>query len=167
MATTSLPIRPGMDVYDVDQRVYIGTVVRVIRGGEKPGAGAGAVETGSSEQAVEGNPRLVHEEGATVSPTAYVGEQRLGEEMGPVPTVGLGNTGPIRQSAARHYATEPIYGLKGVVCFAVRPGRINLGFLTPSLWIPADAVRSISMDRIVLDVDKSEMPDGWRRAPSG
>src|SRR5206468_6834950 len=82
-----LTIRKGMDVYNADQSRYIGTVVRIKHGEQTPTSGSGPIETGSSREAVEGNPELVHEEGHAVSPTAPVAEQRLGEEMGPVPTI--------------------------------------------------------------------------------
>lgn len=37
-----------------------------------------------------------------------------------------------------------------VLWFSVRPGRINLGPLTPVLYIHPSEIRSISMERIVL-----------------
>lgn len=158
-----LTIRPGMDVFNRDGSRYIGTVVRVSRGSATPGAGSGPVETGTSSQAVSGNPGLVHEEGQTVDPTRHVGEHMLGEELGPVPTIALGNHGPENQSAERHYATEARGDLGEVHSFAVRPGRINLGILTPLVWVPADSVRAIAMERIVLTVDA--IPEAWRRRP--
>lgn len=152
---TRLHIRPGMDVYSAYQNEYIGTVVRVKMGGGPITAGQGPVETGSSEQAVQGNPELVHEEGGTVSPTRHMPKRQLGEEMGPVPTIALGNTGPTNQSASHRYATAPRHGdIREVQFFAVRPGRINLGFLTAPIWIPASAIRSISMERVVVDWDR-------------
>jgi len=48
----------------------------------------------------------------------------------------------------------------------VRPGRINLGPLTRPLYIPADAVQSISMDRIVVAAEPGEIPEAWRRRPT-
>jgi hypothetical protein len=159
-----LTIRPGMDVFNRDGSHYIGAVVRVARGPAAPHTGSGPVETGTSGQVVSGNPQLVHEEGQTVDPTRHIGEHRLGEEMGPVPTIALGNSGPENQSAERHYATATRADLGEVQSFAVRPGRINLGILTPLIWVLADSVRAISMERIVLTVDA--VPDAWRRRPS-
>jgi hypothetical protein len=158
--------RRGMDVFTADQKQYIGTVTRVLWRPAQPVAGAGPVETGSSESAVQGNPELVHEQQAKVSPTAHVAERRLGEEMGPVPTIGLGNTGPEAQSAARHYATEPDGPQRDAQYLIVRPGRINLGILTPPLWVPVDAVRSVSQERVVLDVDGDSVPVSWRVPPA-
>jgi hypothetical protein len=154
-----LTIRKGMDVYNADQSKYIGTVVRIRRGEQVSGPGAGPVETGSADEARQGNPKLVHEEGATVSPTGYKPEQRLGEEMGPVPTIALGNTGPVKQSAGEHYATTPRDPQREIVAFAVRPGRINLGMLSPSTWVPVEVIRSISMDRIILSVEGDSLEE--------
>lgn len=149
-----LTIRPGMDVFNRDGSRYIGSVVRVKRGGRKRDRGSGSVETGSSSRAVQENPGLVHEEGHTVDPTRHVAERKLGEEMGPVPTIGLGNDGPLNQSAGRRYATELRDEANDVLSFAVRPGRINLGILSRVRWVRAEWVRSLSMDRIILDVDR-------------
>lgn len=156
-------IRPGMDVFNRDVSRYIGSVVDVVRGGGASYGGSGPVETGSSAGAAQGNPELAHEEGHTVDPTSHIAERKLGEEMGPVPTLSLGNTGPVNQSASHHYATDRRTDLEDVQYFSVRPGRINLGALSPLLWVPADTVRSISMERIILDVE--HVPDEWRRKP--
>lgn len=143
-------IRPGMDVFNDDQTRYIGAVIGVSLGGQED-TGAGARETGSSQEARQGNPPLVHEQGATVSPTDVQLPQQLGEEMGPVPTMSMGNSGPVEQSAGHHYATDPEGELREVESFTVRPGRINLGILTPPINVPASAIRSISMERVVLN----------------
>lgn len=159
-----LRIRPGMDVFSAYQNQYIGTVIKVWPGKPAPsGTGNPARETVATMEAVQGNPPLRAEGGASVSPTAHVGSKTLGEELGPFPTEELGNDGPINQSAAQGYGTrgsEP-----DIVLFAVRPGRINLGPLTPPLYIPTAAVRSISMARVVLDVQRDQIPLEWRRAP--
>jgi hypothetical protein len=159
------PLRPGMDVYSAYQDQYIGSVVRVVRGrdhaqGGTPGDGANP--TGSEQGS--GNIVLVHEEGAVVGHTENEGSRMLGEEMGPVPTMAGGNTGPDAQSARNAYATRgaPVQDVRWLV---VRPGRINLGALTPPLYVPAAAIRSISMERIVLDVQREAIPPGWRRRP--
>lgn len=158
--------RPGMDVFTADQKQYIGTVTRVLWRSEEQSAGAGAAETGSSSAGLEGTPELVHEEGARESPTAHLAERRLGEEMGPVPTIALGNSGPVEQSAERHYGTEPRGPERAAQYLVVRPGRINLGILTPPLWVPVNAVRSVSMERVVLDVETSSLPISWRVPPA-
>lgn len=158
--------RPGLDVFTADQKQYIGTVTRVLWGPRDGSIGAGAEETGSSSSAVEGNPELVHEEQAQESPTAHLGERRLGEEMGPVPTIALGNTGPEEQSAEQHYATELHGPDRKAEYLVVRPGRINLGILTPPLWVPVAAVRSVSMERVVLDVEPDGVPVSWRVPPA-
>lgn len=171
-----LRIRPGMDVYSAYQDQYIGSVVGVRRRTERdtgqvvssPASerGAGARETGSAPEAVQGIPNLVHEEGASAQPVGYVGHRQLGEEMGPVPTAEAGNTGPLNQSAQHAYATgaaEPA----SLTAFVVRPGRINLGPLTRPLYIPPAAIHSISMERVVLTVQKEQIPREWRRAPKG
>jgi hypothetical protein len=163
-----------MDVYSAYQDQYIGSVIGVEkRAGEDAGRtslapeserGAGAEETGTAPKAVRGNPELVHEEGARVEPTGHMGRRQLGEEMGPFPTMEAGNMGPINQSAGRAYATgtgEPA----GIIALVVRPGRINLGPLTRPLYIPTIAVRSISMERVVLAVQKEQIPRVWRRRP--
>jgi hypothetical protein len=152
-----------MDVYSADQSRYLGSVIQVWRaesGGRGPATGE-AMATG--ETALGENPPLDHEEGKSVSPTEHVAERRLGEEMGPFPTIAAGNTGPVEQSASHGYATGREGA--GVVLFAVRPGRINLGPLTPALYIPTTAVRSVSMERVVLDVHGDEIPAVWRQKP--
>lgn len=151
----SLPIRPGMDVYGPYQTEYIGMVVAVERNAPQS-PGAGARQTGSSPEAVQGNPALMHEGGGVASPTPVVDAKTLGEEMGPVPTVALGNSGPIEQSAANQYATAPRHGPQ-VTRFAIRPGRINLGPLTPAFWVSVVDVRSVSMERVVLAKGKREL----------
>ena len=171
-----LHIRPGMDVYSSYQDQYIGSVVGVRRRSEKDAGregsppaserGSGAGETGSAPEAVRGNPELVHEEGASVQPTRYLGRRQLGEEMGPFPTAEVGNTGPLNQSAEHAYATgaaEP----SGLTAFVVRPGRINLGPLTRPLYIPPAAIHGVSMERVVLAVQKEQIPGEWRRPPKG
>jgi hypothetical protein len=155
-----------MDVYTTDQKQYIGTVTRVLWRQAEQSRGAGAEETGSSESAVQGNPKLVHEEQNEVSPTEHIAARKLGEEMGPVPTIALGNSGPEEQSAAQHYATEPRGPDREAAYLVVRPGRINLGILTPPLWVPVAAVRSISLERIVLDVERDSVPISWRVPPA-
>ena len=166
MKNPRLPIRRGMDVYDAYHDRYIGAVVRVWRAeghdGSRSGQTGRAMATG--RDAIGQNPPLVHEEGNEVSPTEHQGSTMLGEEMGPFPTMGAGNTGPVNQSAARAYATGERESQEAVY-FAVRPGRMNLGPLTRPFYVPTSAVLSISMDVIVLDVKGDEIPQEWRKKP--
>lgn len=163
-----LPIRPGMDVYDAYQDEYIGTVVRVweARGsGSAAERGLPGKETGSQLGATE-NPHIQHEEGESVDPTGFLGSHpQLGEEMGPFPTVGMGNTGPTAQSAKAQYATGITDRKANVYLFAVRPGRINWGFLTAPLYIPTASIDSVSMERVVLNVRKRDIPSNWLNPP--
>jgi hypothetical protein len=159
------PLRPGMDVYSHYQDEYIGSVVRVLyaeahttptRSPGPPVAGGGPNPTGS--EAAPTDIGLVHEEGAVVGHAENRGSRVLGEEMGPVPTMSTGNTGPSAQSAAQAYATRTARPVQDIGWLVVRPGRINLGPLTPPLYVPALAIRSISMERIVLDVQRESIP---------
>lgn len=156
-----LHIRPGMDVYTTRQDSYIGSVLHVHHTGTSGPSGGG--ETGSEGPAA--NVPLVHEEQNVESSSENKGQRMLGEEKGPVPTIALGNTGPERQSEAGAYATGREDALADVDWFAVRPGRLNLGFLTPPLYIPVTAVRSMAMDRVVLDVERGRIPAEWRQRP--
>lgn len=168
MTSDTLDIRPGMDVFDSYQYRYIGTVVHVIRGGTGGGGGPdrpGPNPTGS-EQA-PANPTLSQEQDSAVQSTSPErrGERVLGEELGPVPTIGLGNSGPVRQSAGDGYATHPDSPAPNVTHMAVRPGRLNLGILTPVVYVPVNAVQCLSMERVVVEVGGETIPDQWRRRP--
>jgi hypothetical protein len=156
-----LRIHVGMDVWDAYQEHYIGSVVRVWRGSKSTPRGARQVE---KEDTVQSHP-LVHEEGRVASHAADQGRREHGEAMGPFPTVDVGNHGPISQSADADYATGRSLEGVDVVSFAVRPGRLNLGFLTRPFYIPSAAVLSISMERIVLTVHGGNIPAEWRRRP--
>lgn len=159
-----LRIRAGMDVCGAYQEQYIGTVVGVVTGdagrSSPRSRGATAAQTGSATSAAHGSPRLVHEEGHAASPEVQVGRRILGEELGPVPTIALGNGGPSRQSAGQNYATGGLDEPAEVRGIVVRPGRFNP--LARPLYVPVRAVRSISMERVVLGVRKSELPPEWR-----
>jgi len=133
-----LTIRRGMDVYDVDQTEYIGSVIDVIAG------------------EASANDRAANSPSGGSSNSGHV----FGEELGPFPTIGAGNTGPDSQSKARSYGTRHGGSVEHVTGVVVRPGRRNP--LAHPLYIPLDAVRSIAMDRLILDVRKSDMPSEWR-----
>lgn len=158
----ALPIRPGMDVYNADQSAYLGSVVRVWRQETLAGPHGqtqSAMQVGGQEPG--SNPALVHEQGAAESPTAHPGEPMLGEEMGPFPTMAVGNSGPLRQSSSHAYATTG--AAEGVKLFSVRPGRINLGILSPVYYVSSDAVHSVSMERVIIGLPGDELPADWRR----
>jgi len=132
-----LTIRRGMDVYDTDQTDYIGSVIEVVAS-ESPVNTSGESKT------------------ADASSKGHV----FGEELGPFPTISAGNTGPASQSKARQYGTRNHDLYESVTGVVVRPGRRNP--IARPLYIPLDAIRSISMDRLILDVRKSDMPSDWR-----
>lgn len=134
-----LRIRNGMDVYSADQDQYLGTVVKVWRHDLPGGSTAGSTDASAA------------------------GSEVLGESLGPAPSAEVGNTGPRAQSAANLYATRPGPEPADVVSFAVRPGRMNPW--ARLLYVPTSAVRSISMERIILDVERDAIPAAWTRTP--
>lgn len=121
-------IRPSMDVYTRDN-VYLGSVLTVIPGPESP----------------------VKEH---VLPEARQVSEVNGELLGPMPTQTIGNTGPTRQAANAQYATvhehaEPL-----------GQGRIKVGKwwgLVGRRTIPLDAVQTVSLERVVLQLRKDEL----------
>jgi hypothetical protein len=129
-AQPHLYLRLGMDAYNAKQDRYLGTVV-------------GVTHAPSSEPP-PGEPEKSGSAGHRAT-------RMLGEEMGPVPTIALGNTGPLRQSAAEVYGTSIQDLAPDVSHFLLRPGRLNLGPLTSPIEVPVSDILSISMDRIVLD----------------
>lgn len=168
-----LRVRPGVDVFSADQNEYIGHVIAAIGDAPSSGstqAGRAARETdsaaargGESQARYQQSAALVHEEDHTVSPSHYQGQRTLGEEMGPFPTIAMGNTGPGRQSAGQNYAIDQPEETAGSACFVVRPGRINP--LARPLYIPVSAVHSISLERVVLGVQRNAIPAEWLRNP--
>lgn len=144
-----LHVRVGVDVYSAYQDQYLGTVIAVWRR-SAPTTGAGLRETAATE--ASRGPRSGGAAGSKV----------LGESLGPAPSTDVGNTGPRAQSAANLYATRPGPEPADVIAFAVRPGRMN-PFARP-LYVPTSAVRSISMERIILDVERDAIPAAWREA---
>lgn len=163
---SALPIRVGMDVYSAYQDQFIGSVVGVLgidREPESESRVSGG--RGSGSEGVAHNVRLIHEEGGAVGHTDNQGSRMLGEDMGPVPTGPTGNSGPVRQSALHAYATARTTARVDAQILVVRPGRLNLGILTRPWYIPASAVRSISMERVVLDIQQEDIPPEWRRPP--
>jgi len=79
MSFDARDIRPGMDVYSLDQ-VYLGTVRRIV-----PQPDAEQAHTSREFQ-------------ASVLP---------GELLGPMPTATIGNPGPSTQSARRRFGSQP------------------------------------------------------------
>ncbi len=138
--TRRLAIRRGMDVFDAYQEVYLGSVIDLITG------------TSNDDSARDSNES--HDEPGSN------GHRTSGEELGPFPTIALGNEGPLSQSVTHVYGTRRHAGHADVRGFVVRPGRNN-PFARP-LYIPVHAVHSISMDRIIVDVRGSDIPPEWR-----
>ena len=121
-------IRPSMDVYTRDN-AYLGTVLTVIQGP------AGAAE----EHALEGERQ-----------SSAVG----GELLGPMPTGPIGNRGPTTQSARARYGTGPD---------DAQP--IGHGAIVAGKWwglverrtLPLDLVLTVSLERVILRVNKDEI----------
>jgi len=157
-----------MDVYTSYQDRYLGQVVHVWYGGTfeagSSDSGASARETGPAPQTTTQHSRLRHEQGQAESPTRLIGRQIQGEDEGPCPTMDVGNSGPVNQSAEHEYATRSRDPTAGVTCFAVRPGRYNP--FGRRFYIPTTAVNAVSMERIVVDVKGDGLPAAWRRHPS-
>ncbi len=91
--------------------------------------------------------------------TQHLEPRTSGESLGPFPTGSVGNTGPRRQSAANAYATASDTSARDIVAFAVRPGRLGL-FRSP-FYVPIGAIRSLSLERIVLDRQREQIPASW------
>ncbi len=127
-------IRPAMDVYTRDD-VYLGTVRAIIPGPIAP-PGARAPKGACQSSAVGG------------------------EALGPAPTREIGNRGPDTQSARAAYATAPD---------GARP--LGAGALVVGRWwglvgrrtIPLDAVQTVSLERVVLNIPHDQLPDGAGR----
>lgn len=137
-----LAIRRGMDVYDADQSAYIGSVIDLVTGEQSEAPRSSRIET---------------------TQAADSGQQTagIGEELGPFPTLEIGNSGPTTQSARRDYGTQEASVPAPIRGIVVRPGRHNP--LSRPLYIPVRAVRSIAMDRLIIDVPESALPREWRQ----
>ena len=124
-------IRRRMDVYTSDN-VYLGTVLAVTAGAP------------------------VHP-GENVAPPPDQTSEVNGELLGPMPTIPVGNLGPVSQGAARAYATA-----------ADSPGVLGAGSLVVGKWwglrgryvIPLDAVQTVSLERVILRVSQDELHRG-------
>lgn len=161
-------VREGMDVFGAYQDQYVGTVVRFWSTPAKPpGEGLATDTDAGSAEASDAGTSLTQEEGERQDPTEHAGHRILGEELGPVPTLDAGNTGPVRQSAAAGFATAPSSRMEDVTHLEVIPGRLNLGPFGKKLYIPASAIRAISLERIVLDRQRHQIPNEWWRRPQG
>lgn len=129
MSFDNRDIRPSMDVYTHDN-VYLGTVLKII-----PERGMPA----TADQPVDGSTQS-----SAVS----------GELMGPMPTMPIGNPGPHTQSARAGYTTQPD---------SARP--LGQGTLRVGKWwgllgrrtLPLDAVQTVSLERVVLRLLKTEL----------
>jgi hypothetical protein len=138
-----------MDAYNARQDRYLGTVVGVTHAPSSEPPPGKPEKSGSA--GIGSDVALIHEEGHRAGHAGHRATRMLGEEMGPVPTMALGNTGPLRQSAAEVYGTRIQDLAPDVSHFLLRPGRLNLGPLTSPIEVPVSDILSISMDRIVLD----------------
>lgn len=128
MGFDSRDIRTMMDVFTSDN-VYLGTILRVM-----PGSGAGLPEPRVAEDA---------RQSSSVN----------GELLGPMPTQPIGNPGPVSQSAGARYATDPDAQPLG-----------NGAMIVGKWWglagkriIPFDAIQTVSLERVVLHMRKSEL----------
>jgi hypothetical protein len=122
-------IRRGMDVYTRDN-TYLGNVLEVITGP-------------AMEQRVR------------VSPDARQSSSMSGELRGPMPTLPLGNRGPINQSARADYATLPdAADLIGAGTLVVGKWWGLRGRRTLSLKL----VQSVSLERVALVLKWAELP---------
>ncbi len=170
-AAPPLPIRRGMDVYSAYQNQYIGTVVKVWQASapvlSAVERGATPEQTQAGSYASSPGATIPDEQGGALWSHTGVGRPFLGEDLGPFPTRAAGNTGPHHQAAGQHYATQPRGDREpGVVRFAVlpiQPGRFNP--FARKLYIPTTAVLSISMERIILNVQQDHIPQAWYRKP--
>lgn len=149
-----LRIRHGMDVYSAYQNQYLGTVVKVWQEPVPQPSDVGPFVATQPQQQIE---EALHNSSA---------KRLLGEDLGPFPTGSIGNTGPRHQVAGQSYATKLSRVESGVVCFAVRPVRIGgINLFARKLYIPTSAVMSISMERIILDVQQDQIPAAWYKRP--
>lgn len=148
-------IRPGMDVFNAYQDRYIGSVVSMVHG-----------PTGSGGDGKQNSGPIPLSATVSAAPTEQRGQRMLGEELGPVPTIALGNTGPDRQSAANQYATHPQSTRGNATHIAIRPGRLNLGPLSRVVYVPVEAVRSLSMERLVVELGGAAIPTAWKKRPT-
>ncbi len=124
-------IRRSMDVYTCDN-IYMGTVLSVTAGSPA-------------------NP------GERSAPEPAEASEVSGELLGPMPTLPVGNLGPVNQGARAGYATG-----------AGSPDVPGPGSLTAGKWwgllgryvIPLDAVQTVSLERVILRVSKDELDRG-------
>jgi len=148
-----------MDVYSAYQDQYIGSLIAVWSDA------MARTEPHTDRQELRPHVHVLKPEGDTdVFSSYYEGNPQLGEAAGPFPTVSVGNTGPNQQSAANDYASAA-EKVAQVRLLTVRPGRISLGFMTRPLYVPVAAVTEVSMERVVLDVQRDQIPTEWRTKP--
>jgi len=154
---TERDLRRGLDVFSLDN-VYLGTVIWIRW----------------DENAFTPDPSPVREGGkhaVPVSPLPRTGEglgvgvSFSGERLGPMPTSSIGNSGPVRQASATKYATQTVGPGSARVR---RPAELLIFRWLVSLnWatarpvlrrVPAGLIHLISLERIILSVNASEMP---------
>jgi len=170
MKRPPLRIRRGMDVYSAYQNQYLGTVIEVqVAADGVPSA----VERGSTPQQTQSHDAAAHpgstahvEQDTKVATHDVPAKRILGEDLGPFPTGSAGNTGPHRQAAGQYYATTPRDQAPGIVTFVVGPAGIaRLNPFARKLYVPTSAVQNISMERIILDVQREQIPAAWYIEP--
>ena len=123
-------IRRSMDVFTLDD-VYLGSVLRIIPG-----------------------PAIGHEEQAP--PEVRQTSEINGELLGPMPTLPLGNKGPVTQSGASLYAVTMNDGER----LSIGKGALVVGKwwgLVGRRVIPLDAIQTVSIERVVLRYRAAEM----------
>ena len=124
-------IRRTMDVYTCDN-VYLGTVLAVTAGVP------------------------VHPQKNAAPPSDQTSEFN-GELLGPMPTMAIGNLGPVNQGAQGGYATV-----------ADSPDVLGTGSLVVGKWwglrgrwvISLDVVQTVSFERVILRVSQDELHRG-------
>ena len=131
-------IRPSMDVYTLDN-AYLGTVLAVVPGPDPPEESAPA--PGRETSAISG------------------------EALGPMPTMSLGNGGPLAQGARSRFASRadragrPLAGAELLVLRT--PIGLDLRHPLPRLRrVPLSAVQTVSLERITLRVTAAELDAG-------
>ena len=145
MSFSPRDLRAGLDVFGFDG-VYVGTVVRVRWEGD------GWLGGRRSEPA------------PATAPKRHVTAGFSGERLGPMPTTEIGNSGPTVQSVSARYASEtnapPWATTRRPAELLVFRSLVSLKWATarPVLRrIPAELIRLVSLERIVLSVAASEI----------
>ena len=132
-----------LDVFARDD-VYLGTIVKIVAA-DRPAMRPDA----SGEQE---------------APAARHPSRVSGELLGPMPTASLGNPGPLSQSAAGGYRTEPD-GARSLVGGSIVVGR--WWGLVGRRTIRLDQILSLSLERVILKQTYEEIRADRPGASSG